>query len=230
MEQALGPASLLAQVSTLRFPPAALTSAHFREVFNKLSAIGTFNFLIGADSVELVSPPREAGDQIKIGLTKDAIQVSFDPTTKSADYAAEELVGIVKEIVSVLPIPIFVHQVHVLRKTMPMAGHLDARAFLMHEVVRVPPERLAGWKRGFAAAGVRFIFPPQQMNDLSAYDLKIESFLQDATKLFVENTASYLMPMPAGQWDVLKANLADANRFLDESAQALLRGHPTPDA
>jgi hypothetical protein len=230
VEQALGPASLLAQVSTLRFPPAALTAAHFREVFNKLSAIGTFNFLVGADSVELVSPPREGGDQLKIGLTKDTVQVSFDPTSKSAEFAAEELVGIVKEIAGVLPIPIFIHQVHVLRKTMPMAGAMDARAFLMQEIVRVPPGRLAAWKRPFAAAGVRFIFPPQQMNDLSAYDLKIESFLQDPAKLFVENTASYLMPMPAGQWDVLKANLADANRFLDESAHALLRGHPAPDA
>jgi len=230
VEQALGPASLLAQVSTLRFPPAALTAAHFREVFNKLSAVGTFNFLIGADSVELVSPPRDGGDQIKIALTKDTIQVSFDPTSKSAEFAAEELTELVKEIAGVLPIPIFIHQVHVLRKTMPMAGHLDARAFLMNDIVRVPPERMAAWKRPFAAAGVRFIFPPQQMNDLSAYDLKIESFLQDATKLFVENTASYLMPMPVGQWDVLKANLADANRFLDESAQALLKGHPAPDA
>jgi hypothetical protein len=68
------------------------------------------------------------------------------------------------------------------------------------------------------------------MNDLSAYDLKIESFLPDPAKLFVENTASYLMPMPTGQWDVLKANLADANRFLDESVRALLHGRPTPDA
>jgi hypothetical protein len=230
VESSLGPASLLAQVSTLRFPPAALTAAHFREVFNKLSAIGTFNFLVGADSVELDSPAREGGDQVKIALTKDTIQVSFDPTSKSAEFAAEELTVIVKEITSVLPIPIFIHQAHVIRKTMPMAGAQDARAFLVNEVVRIPADRLASVKRPFAAAGVRFIFPPQQMNDLSAYDLKIESFLPDPAKLFVENTASYLMPMPAGQWDVLKANLADANRFLDESTHALLHGHPTPDA
>ncbi len=230
MEQALGPASLLAQVSTLRFPPASISPAHFREVFNKLSAIGTFNFLVGADSVELVSPPGQSGDQLKIGLNKDTIQVSFDPTSKSAEFAAEELVGIIKEIASVLPIPVFIHQVHVLRKTMPMAGQQDARSFLVRDVVRVPPERIAEWKRGFAAVGVRFVFPPQQMNELSAFDLKIESFLPDPGKLFVENTASFLMPMPAGQWDVLKNNLAEANRFLDESARALLFGHPAPDA
>lgn len=231
MEQSLGPSSLLAQISTLRFPPAALNAAHFREVFNRLSTVETFNYAVAGEGVELATPPRETGDSIKVTLARDAVHVAFDPTSKSAEFAAEELLVILKEVAAVLPIPVFVHQVHVLRKLIPLAGaRPDARDFLLHGVISLPQERLAAWKRGFAAVGLRFVFAPQQANDLSAHDLRVESFLPDPGKLFVEDTASFLVPMPAGQWDQLKANLAEANRFLNEYAAALLKGPLSPDA
>jgi len=229
MEPTLGPASLLAQISTLRFPPAALNAGHYREVFNRLSQVGTFNYLINSDGVQLVSPPDETGVQVKVTLGKDSITVAFDPTNKSAEFAAEELIETLKLITQALPIPVFVHQVHLLRKTIPLQGQTDARQFLMNEVIHVAPERLGGWKRGFGSVGIRFVFPPQRMEDLSTHDLKIESFFQDATKLFVENTAAFLVPVPAGQWDTLKANLAEANRFMDEYSHALLKGRPAPE-
>ncbi|MEK7766965.1 MAG: hypothetical protein AAB368_12080, partial [bacterium] len=89
--------------------------------------------------------------------------------------------------------------------------------------------RLSGWKRGFAGVGLRFVFPPQQVNELSAHDLKIESYLADPTKVFIEDAANFLMPMPTGQWDALKGNLAEVNRFMDDYALALLRGNLTKD-
>jgi hypothetical protein len=229
MESMLGPASLLAQISTLRFPPAGLNAGHYREVFNRLSRVGTFNYLITCDGVELASPATESGASVKVTLVKDAATVSFDPTTKSAEFAAEELIEILKEVTGAIPIPVFVHQVHVLRKTLPLQGQTDARQFIMNEVLRMEPERLRGWERGFGSVGVRFVFPPQKMEDLSTHDLKVESFFQDATKLFIEDTASFLVPVPVGQWDTLKANLAEANRFMDEYSRVLLKGRPAPE-
>jgi len=229
MEHTLGPLTLLAQVSTLRFPPAPLNAGHYREVFNRLSAMETFNFTMTGEGVEMTTPPGESGETMKIALGRELVHVSFDPTSRSADYAAEQLTAILKEIASVLPIPVFIHQTHVLRKTIPLSGNDDARTFLTEQVLCVPPERLASWKRPVAAIGVRFVFAPQQMNELSSHDLKIESFMQDQRKIFVENAATFLVPLPAGQWDQLKAHLAEANRFLDEHAMSLLRGSPNPE-
>ena len=223
----MGPASLLAQISTLRYPPAQLQAAHFREIFNRLSAMETFNYLITGEGVELVTPPRETGESIKISLGRDAVHVSFDPTTRSVEFAAEQLVAIMKEIAAVLPIPVFVHQAHVLRKTMPLTGQNDARTFLLNNVLHIPAERLTGWQRSFGSIGLRFVFPPQQIDNLSSHDLRVESFLQDPTKLFIENTASFFVPLPAGQWDTLKTNLAEANRFMDEYAHALVCSEPS---
>lgn len=223
-----GPSSLLAHASTLRFPPSAWGAAQFRDVFNRLSAVETFNYTIHGESVELVTPPRESGEQLKISLGKDAVQVAFDPTAKSSEFVAEELMVVLKEVAAALPIPVFIHQSHVIRKTLPLLGGGDARTFLLNEVIKVPPERVAGWKRGFASVGVRFVFPPVQ-NELSAHDLKIESFLADPSKVFLEDAANFLVPMPAGQWVVLKANLTETNRFMDEYARTLLRGHLSPD-
>lgn len=230
MERALGPASLLGQISTLRFPPAPLTATHYRDIFNRLSAMLTLNFRIAGDGVELTTPPAEGGELTRIVVTRESLQVAFDPTGWSADFAAEQLMAIVKEVAPALPIPVFVHQIHVLRKTRPLAGGVDARTFLLTEVARLPPERLGAWKRGYLGAGLRFVFPPQQMNELSAHELKLESFLPDPAKVYLEDSASFLVPMPAGQWDTLKANLAEANRFLDEYADILLGGRLSPDA
>lgn len=229
MDTGPGPASLLAQVSTLRFPPAPLHAGQFREVFNRLSQVGTFNYQITGDGVEIAAPPQESGEALKIVIGRDAVTVAFDPTRKSAEFASEELVGILKEVAAVLPIPVFVHQTHILRKIFPLPAGGDARQFLMASVVPIPPARLAGWKRGFASVGLRFVFPPQQMTDLSAHDLRIESFLPDANKIFAEDSANFLVPLPAGQWDQLKANLAETHRFLDEHAGSLLRSAPAPN-
>lgn len=227
MEDVLGPPSLLAQISTLRFPPAQLQAAHFREMFNRLSKTETLNYLITGDGVELTTPPRESGETTRIAIGKDAVHVHFDPTNRSVEFGAEQLVAIMKEISGTLPIPVFVHQSHILRKTFPLKGKADARTFLLNEVVHIPPDRLAGWKRGFASVGVRFIFPPQQANNLSTHELKVESFLADPSKLLVENTASFLVPLPAGQWDALKNNLLEASKFADDYAVSLIRG-PAP--
>ncbi len=229
MENVLGPTSLLAQISTLRYPPSQLQAAHFRKIFNQLSTMETFNYLIVGEGVELVTPPRESGESIKISLGKDAVTVSFDPTNRSVEFATEQLIAILKEVTTVLPIPVFVAQTHVLRKTLPLGGQTDSRSFLLNEVVHIPAERLAGWKRGFASVGLRFVFPPQQMDNLSTHDLKVESFLQDRTKLFVENTATFMVPLPAGQWDTLKANLAEANKFLDEYVFGLIKSPLSPE-
>jgi hypothetical protein len=126
-------------------------------------------------------------------------------------------------------VPVFIHQTHILRKTLPLSGSRDARSFLLSEILHIPQERMVNWKRPFAAVGLRFMFPPQHANELSTHDLKIESFLQDPGKVFLENTSNFLIPLPAGQWDLLKANLAEANRFLDEYASHLLRESPASE-
>jgi len=208
-----------------------MAAGQHREVFNRLSRMETFNYIVGADAVELVTPPKEGGEVMKIVIGREYVTVALDPFMGSADFAAEQLTAVLKELTGVLPIPVFMHSVHVLRKTIPLVGMpegkaADARTFILQDVIQIPPGKLGGWKRPFASVGVRFVFPPQQVNELSSHELRVESFLQDPAKIFVEDTASFLMPLPAGQWDTLKANLADANRFMDEYASALLHAAP----
>lgn len=231
MALAVGPSSLLAQVSTLRFPPVPIAPDRHREVFNRLSRMETFNYIVGADAVELVTPPKEGGEVMKITIGREAATIALDPFNGSAEFAAEQLTAVLKEMVAALPIPVFIHVVHVLRKTMSLVGApegqaADARTFILQNVANIPPARLAAWKRPFAAVGVRFVFPPQQMNELSSHELRVESFLHDPAKIFVEDTASFMMPLATGQWDALKANLSEANRFMDEYASALLHSAP----
>ncbi len=226
----MGPSSLLAQTSTMRFPPVQPSSAQFRGVFNRLSAVGTFNYSVSGEGVELTTPAREDGERTRILLGRDSVRVEFDPTRKSVDFAAEELSVVLKEVAAEFRIPVFVHQIHVLRKVFPLAGKTDACSFLMRQVVQLAPDRLAGWKRPFSSVGLRFVFPPLQVNDLTAHELKLDCFPPDPAKLLAEDTASFLVPMPAGQWDALKANLKEASRFLDEYAGSLLRPKPAPGA
>jgi hypothetical protein len=227
MEQSLGPTTLLAQISTLRFPPAPLHAAQYREVFNRLSAMENFNFALTGEGVEMITPPGESGETMRVGLGRDAVSVSFDPTSRSADYAVEQLTAILKEISSVLPIPVFIQQTHIIRKTIPLSGEGDSRRFLTEQLLCVTEEGISGWKRPLGAVGVRFVFTPQQTQDVSNlnnFDLKIESYLQDPRKIFIENAATFLVPLPAGQWDQLKASLSEAHKFLDDYAVSILKG------
>jgi len=226
MEQSLGPSTLLAQISTLRFPPAPLHAAQYREVFNRLSAMENFNFALTGEGVEMVTPPGESGESIRVGLGRDVVSVSFDPTSRSGDYAVEQLTAILKEISAVLPIPVFIQQTHIIRKTVPLQGDNDSRRFLTDKLLCVSGDSIAGWKRPLGAVGVRFVFTPQQtpeVSDLNNFDIKIESYLQDPRKIFIENAATFLVPLPAGQWEQLKVSLQEAHRFLDDYALSILK-------
>lgn len=226
MEYSLGPATLLAQISTLRFPPAPLHAAQYREVFNRLSAMENFNFALTGEGVEMVTPPGESGESMRVGLSRDAVAVSFDPTSRSADYVVEQLTAILKELSSVLPIPVFIQQTHIIRKTIPLQGIDDSRRFLTNQLLCISEANLAQWKRPLGAVGVRFVFTPQQtenVSNLNNFDLKIESYLQDPKKVFIENAATFLVPLPAGQWDQLKTSLQEAHRFLDDYAISILK-------
>ena len=164
---------------------------------------------------------------MRVGLGRDVVSVSFDPTSRSGDYAVEQLTAILKEISSVLPIPVFIQQTHIIRKTIPLQGEMDSRRFLTEKLLCVSEEGIAGWNRPLGAIGVRFVFTPQQTSDISNlnnFDLKIESYLQDPRKVFIENAATFLVPLPAGQWDQLKASLQEAHRFLDDYAISILKG------
>ena len=48
------------------------------------------------------------------------------------------------------------------------------------------PEKLAVFERPVLGGGVRFVMPPSTPKDSYTIELKIESFLQDSRKLFVE--------------------------------------------
>jgi hypothetical protein len=73
--------------------------------------------------------------------------------------------------------------------------------------------------------GLRFVMPPQQDDPESAQiELKIESFLQDTKKIFIEIQSIWRQPKPLGSDFTPADRLNRANEYVEKQVHAFMEG------
>ncbi len=94
--------------------------------------------------------------------------------------------------------------------------------------LRQPPEALAALGRPVLGGGLRFVMPPQpdKPND-ATIEVKIESFLQDSRKLFIEIQFVWPMPQNIAQGGLFDASnrIRQANRYMEDQVIAFISGN-----
>lgn len=87
-----------------------------------------------------------------------------------------------------------------------------------------PPDLLAKLERQVLGGGLRFVMPPQQDESESAQiELKIESFLQNPKKVFIEVQFVWPLPKPPGDDFAPADRLNQANKYVENQVYAFMR-------
>lgn len=102
-----------------------------------------------------------------------------------------------------------------------------AHAFqeLWEERLRQPPNSLAAFGRPVLGGGLRFVMPPVPNETLPVQiEVKIESFLRDTKKIFVETQFTWPSPKPHGTTFDPESRLKQVNQYIEDQVISFIVG------
>lgn len=109
-----------------------------------------------------------------------------------------------------------IHRDGALRRLYPMGADTHAFQYLWEKRLHQADNAIQIFQRAILGGGIRLVFPPlPEIDDDAMFEVKIESFLQDPSKLFVETTAAWNKPMPPGSMPEPKAVMDAIAEFAD---------------
>jgi hypothetical protein len=96
---------------------------------------------------------------------------------------------------------------------------------LWEDHLHQPSESLSTFNRPILGGGLRFIAnsPPGE-HPTTRYDIKIESFIDDSKKVFIEVQLFYIEPLPLGEPFSPSQRLLQVNQFIENQVYSFMKG------
>lgn len=120
-------------------------------------------------------------------------------------------------------IPTFLSQEFFVRKLAACPDGQDALGYISGAVLGLREGQMGSFQRPPSGLGLRLYFGAEQANPI-VYDVKIETFLRDASRVFLENHARFLQPLPASQPGQAVDRLRQTRSFLEEKVLEFIQG------
>lgn len=207
----------LGYATQLLYPPRILNKDLLRKMYVELA-----NILNLTESKELLdginfisqSPGKRESTKYLIKTDRTVVQTAF--TTTSLDFFCRKVEAVVKQMVRKFKIPIFISQVCTVRLLATPKPTNDSREFIGNMVCGFQKENLSLLARPMQTVGIRFYFP-QVQNNLFDFNVKVESRMEDVTKIWLENTARFFRPIPNDTISVIHDNLSKTREFLTKN-------------
>lgn len=109
-----------------------------------------------------------------------------------------------------------IHRDGALRRLYPMGADTHAFQYLWQRRLHQADDAIQIFERPVLGGGIRLVFPEiPEIEDDPMFEVKIESFLQDPSQLFVETTAGWNKPLPPGSKPDPKAVMEVIREFAD---------------
>lgn len=205
------------------FMPAQLDEKKCREIFGRISeshSIATYQSL--SDGSVLMSSKDEKTNLARYRISRDRLGISYEFCAQSLNYYQAMADDFLKVFISVTGNALFLMHSVIIRKLVNIKGVEDGRAFLIGKVASMKDENFRPFGRPLHAFGTRLFFPPLQ-EDPAAFEVKIESWMEDYRTLFLECAGVYSVPVDlkinsAG----ISADVVRTDGFMDKNAIGFL--------
>jgi hypothetical protein len=131
----------------------------------------------------------------------------------SVEDFATRVVNVTNTAFQTLGIPTTLAQVFVVRSLIAPRHFRDGREFLSRRLVAPGADAWQSFGRPLQSLGVRLVFPPQP-GGRDTFQVRIETWPQDARSLWLENTGSFTGPVAASDTPQLAELLHQSYRYL----------------
>ena len=204
-------------VSEFIHVPTQHTQDNLRSVYNEVCrTCGYENFMRvqGGARIERRSPESEGFSQLTI--LGDRIQMIDDHTGVTAEQFSKKAIEVLRILMPTLGVPIILVQQTKVRMTSSPGNYRTAAEFLARRLFQVSAQELEPLGRPTSVFGFRLVFPATKEHSEN-FNVRIESYVRDATALYIENTGTFKTPIQLAGLEQVEKNLNDTSDFVSEN-------------
>ncbi len=186
---------MLALISEFIMVPVEIQEKKYRLIFDKISdthSIGSYTTLADG-AIQMVSKSQKSNITRYI-IMKDRVVLSYEFCENSLNYYQ----GLMDDFFNVFNketnINTFLMHSITIRKLININGIGDSRQFLIENVFSLKNENLRYFEKPLHMIGSRFFFPGTTDNN-TAFDVRIETVMDDFRTFFIENKGIFPRPV-----------------------------------
>lgn len=220
----------IAFTAEILFPPQQLRPDLLQGLHNNLyrqPAIGYQNFQVAQDGIHLTNVPQAPGQVSSATFQWDRMILREEFRGSTVENFAVRVVNVATQALQALNLPTCIASQFVVRSLIAPRHFRDGREFLSRRLIAPGGEGWQAFGRPLQAGGVRFMFPPQG-NHTESFQVRIETWPQDARSLWLENTGSFPQPLPIAELPQLATQLDTTYGFLTGPVAQFLAELDTP--
>jgi hypothetical protein len=220
----------IAFAAEILYPPQQLRADQVQTVHNALyrqPAFGYQNFTVAQDGIHLANLPQAPGQISQVSFLPDRLIVREELRSTTVEDFATRVVNVTSVSFQTLGIPATLAQQFVVRSLVQPRHFKDGRDLLGKKLFAQEPEAWQAFGRPLQSLGIRFTFPP--VNDhKEMHHVRIETWPHDPRSLWLENTASFTVPIAAENLPQVANALYTTYRFLTGPVGDFLGRFDTP--
>jgi hypothetical protein len=172
------------------------------------------NFQLMPGGAQLINPPKKNNYVSCCTIMQDRIQVREEMTGIGRDDFRSRVLRIATTAVNNLQIPVFVVRQFVVRSLINTRNYEDTREFIAQSLLKMTAEDFQPLGGDPGLLGLRFAFQTSSIEE-GIYNVRIESYTNDARSLFLENVASFRKPITNQNIDDIGADFDTAYSFIE---------------
>jgi hypothetical protein len=220
----IGEASTLSRIVELLHLPAQHSPETLREVYTTIStSCGYDNFIRQSGGARLESIENEGGAISRLTLSRDRIIFQEERTRSGLEHFSRRIEAALAVIAPKLSIPLFIARTITQRAVAQIPSGEQAPGFLARTMFRIGPEQLGQLGRPAQVVGLRLDLPSRTPQD-GAHRVRVETYLRDPSSLFLEDIATFKVPVQSQDHAKVTTELEEVDSFLGERLTGFLGG------
>ena len=221
----IGEPRTLARIVELLHIPIQHSVDQLRDVYVDVSkSCGYENFrrTSGGATLETVGG---GGAASRVTFAGDRITFQEEQTNLSTEHLLRRIEEVVSKTSSRLSLPVFIARNITLRALVaaPMAQH--SSQFIAENLFQLTAEDMSSFERPGSLVGFRMQFPPTDPKS-ALHQVRIESYLREPRSLFLEDVATFKVPLQSSDQQRVAQEVREVESFLHERLTAFLSQFP----
>jgi hypothetical protein len=210
---------LLAVMAEFMTIPAETEGKKIRDVFNRISDThGINSFATIADGHVHMSSKKSATNY---QVMRDRLVLSYEQCDNGLSYYAAMIKDFIENYSKATGVNLFlVHNIGI-RKLVNM-GSVDGRDYLIKKVFSMTDANLKPFARPLHVMGARIFFPAMEGGDMTSYEVKFESSMEDHKTLFIENKGTFPAAIDMRKPFDIGADIVKTDDFINNNLMQFL--------
>lgn len=218
----IGEARTNSRILELLHLPAQHSPEALREVYGMISvSCGYDNFIREPGGARLESVESEAGAHSRLTFGRDRIIFHEEGTRTGLDHFARRVEAALRVAAPKLGIPLLIARTVTQRAMAQVPSGERAPGFLARTVFRIGPQDLQALGRPAQVVGMRLDLPPRTPQD-GAHRVRVETYLRDPSSLFLEDIATFKVPVQSLDHAQVAKELEEVDLLLNDKLTAFL--------